>query len=133
MIGPRSVGIARARTRPAGAATSTSCCRPVARYRGSGTCRIALRRNSGLHRRAEDAAGSCGTSVSQFAILTAARTSEVIGARWNEIDVAEKLWTVPAERMKAGKQHRVPLSERALAIVLEMQPLIGIGDGQGLS
>ena len=66
----------------------------------------------------------------EFAILTAARTSEVIGARWNEIDVAEELWTVPAGRMKAGKQHRVPLSERALAIVLEMQPMIGIGDSQ---
>ena len=66
----------------------------------------------------------------EFAILTAARTSEVVGARWNEINIAEKLWTVPAERMKAGKQHRVPLSVRALAIVVEMQPLIGISDGQ---
>jgi len=66
----------------------------------------------------------------EFAILTAARTSEVIGARWNEINIAEKLWTVPATRMKAGKQHRVPLSERALAIVVEMQPLGGISEGQ---
>jgi len=45
----------------------------------------------------------------EFLILTAARTGEVIGARWNEIDVAERVWTVSAERMKAGKEHRVPL------------------------
>jgi integrase len=43
----------------------------------------------------------------EFAILTAARTGEVIGARWDEIDLADKTWTVPATRMKAGKEHRV--------------------------
>ena len=53
----------------------------------------------------------------EFAILTAARTGEVIGARWEEISLAEKLWTVPGERMKAGKEHRVPLSAPALAIL----------------
>jgi integrase len=58
----------------------------------------------------------------EFAILTAARTSEIIGARWNEINLLEKTWTVPAARMKAAKEHRVPLSARALAIVEEMQP-----------
>ena len=47
-----------------------------------------------------------------LAILTAARTGEVIGARWSEIDMAAAVWTVPADRMKAGKEHRVPLSER---------------------
>jgi integrase len=57
----------------------------------------------------------------EFAILMAARTGETIGARWNEIDLLEKTWTVPAERMKAGRQHRVPLSPRALAILEEMQ------------
>ena len=56
----------------------------------------------------------------EFAILTAARTGEVIGARWEEIDLAERLWTVPAERMKAGKEHRVPLRDAALAIVEKM-------------
>jgi integrase len=55
--------------------------------------------------------------------LTAARTGEVIGARWREIDIVAKLWTVPPERMKGGKEHRVPLSERVLAIVTEMMPL----------
>jgi integrase len=53
----------------------------------------------------------------EFAILTAARTGEVIGARWDEINIAERQWTIPDERMKAGKEHRVPLSDAALAIV----------------
>jgi integrase len=58
----------------------------------------------------------------EFLILTAARTGEVIGARWNEIDLVDKTWTVPAARMKAHREHRVPLSPRALAILQEMQP-----------
>lgn len=53
----------------------------------------------------------------EFTILTAARSGEVIGARWDEIDLASKVWTVPAERMKAGREHRVPLSGRALEIL----------------
>src|SRR5205085_8928594 len=57
----------------------------------------------------------------EFAILTAARTGEVIGAHSGEIDVADLLWTVPAERMKAGREHRVPLSERAVEIIAEMK------------
>jgi integrase len=56
----------------------------------------------------------------EFAILTAARTGEVIGARWDEINIAERLWTIPADRMKAGKEHRVPLSDAVLAIVEKM-------------
>jgi integrase len=58
----------------------------------------------------------------EFAILTAARTGEVIGARWSEMDLVGKNWTLPAARMKAGREHRVPLSDRALAILREMQP-----------
>jgi integrase len=50
----------------------------------------------------------------EFTILTAARTGETIGATWDEIDFDAKTWTVPAERMKAGREHVVPLSERAL-------------------
>jgi integrase len=53
----------------------------------------------------------------EFAILTAARTGEVIGARWDEINMAERLWTVPADRMKGGREHRVPLSDAAMAII----------------
>ncbi len=59
----------------------------------------------------------------EFTILTAARTGEVIGARWDEINFAERLWTVPPERMKAGKEHRVPLSAPALAILEKMQEI----------
>jgi integrase len=52
-----------------------------------------------------------------FAILTAARTSEVTGARWSEIDRANRLWIVPAARMKMRHEHRVPLSDAALAVL----------------
>ena len=57
----------------------------------------------------------------EFAILTAARTGEIIGARWSEVDLLEKIWTVPAARMKAHREHRVPLSPRAVTILAEMQ------------
>ncbi len=53
----------------------------------------------------------------EFAILTATRTGEVLGARWEEIDIDAKVWTIPAERTKAAREHRVPLSEPALAIL----------------
>ena len=53
----------------------------------------------------------------QFAILTAARTGEVVGAMWSEIDLKQRTWTIPPERMKAGKVHRVPLCHAAMAIV----------------
>ena len=59
----------------------------------------------------------------EFAILTAARTGEVIGAKWCEIDMTEKVWIVSAERMKSGKEHRAPLSTRAFQILEEMQPV----------
>jgi integrase len=56
----------------------------------------------------------------EFLILTAARSSEVRGARWDEINMAERAWTIPRERMKAGKEHRAPLSDAALTIVRKM-------------
>lgn len=56
----------------------------------------------------------------EFTILTAARSGEAVGARWNEIDLDRKLWTVPKERMKAGKPHTVPLSARAVEILAQM-------------
>jgi integrase len=70
-----------------------------------------------------------GARALEFTILTAARTGETIFARWNEIDQLEKVWTVPAARMKAGKEHRVPLSARALAILEEMQAHRHADDG----
>jgi integrase len=76
----------------------------------------------------------------EFAILTAARTGEVIGAKWGEIDDTERLWTVPAERMKAGKEHRVPLSDAALAVIDQMKTICdgdfvfpGLNPGRPLS
>jgi integrase len=57
----------------------------------------------------------------EFAILTAARTGEVLGALWDEIDLAEKLWTIPPSRMKEGGEHRVPLPQRALDVLEEMR------------
>lgn len=59
----------------------------------------------------------------EFTILTAARTGETIGARWSEIDFAENVWTIPEGRMKAGREHRVPLCDTALSILKEMEQL----------
>lgn len=56
----------------------------------------------------------------RFCILTAARTGEVIGTRWSETDGDGAVWTVPADRMKAGREHRVPLSAPALDILRDM-------------
>ena len=58
-----------------------------------------------------------GARALELLILTATRTGELIGARWDEIDLGEKVWTIPAERMKAGREHRVPLSELAVSLV----------------
>ncbi|SFV38701.1 tyrosine-type recombinase/integrase [Hyphomicrobium facile] len=57
----------------------------------------------------------------EFTILTAARTTEALGARWTEFDLGKKLWTVPGARMKSGKEHRVPLSPRSVEIVKELE------------
>jgi integrase len=56
----------------------------------------------------------------EFLILTATRTAEVIGATWSEVDLDAAVWTIPAERMKAKKEHRVPLSKQALAMLKRM-------------
>lgn len=59
----------------------------------------------------------------EFTVLTAARTGEVIGATWDEIDLVKKVWTIPAHRMKAAREHRVPLSARAVEILEGLKPL----------
>jgi integrase len=76
----------------------------------------------------------------ELAILTAARTGEIIGARWDEIDLDDEVWTIPAGRMKGGREHKVPLSERAIQLLRalpteEGNPHIFIGPrpGSGLS
>jgi integrase len=58
----------------------------------------------------------------QFAILTAARSGEALGATWGEIDLEKGLWTVPPARMKAGAEHCVPLSSSAVTLLNEIQP-----------
>jgi integrase len=58
-----------------------------------------------------------GALCLQFTILTAARSGEARGARWNEIDLAGSVWTIPAGRMKGGRQHRVPLSDAAASVL----------------
>jgi len=58
----------------------------------------------------------------EFLILTAARTGEVIGAKWGELDLEAAIWVVPSSRMKAKREHRVPLNNRALEIVKMMKP-----------
>lgn len=59
-----------------------------------------------------------GPRALEFTILTACRSGEIRGAVWREFDIENAIWTIPAERMKAGKEHRVPLSDQALAIVI---------------
>ncbi len=55
--------------------------------------------------------------ATEFAILTACRSGEVRGATWEELDMEAKLWTIPAKRMKAGREHRVPLSDAAMSLL----------------
>jgi integrase len=57
----------------------------------------------------------------EFLILTAARSGEVLGAQWDEVNFEARVWTVPAIRMKGGREHRVPLSARAVEILREME------------
>jgi integrase len=83
---------------------------PALPYAEIGTFMVDLRRRD-----------STTAKALEFLILTAARTGEVIGATWSEIDLASKVWTIPADRMKGGREHRVPLSDRAVAILREMQ------------
>jgi integrase len=72
---------------------------------------------------------SVGVSAraAEFACLTAVRSGEVRGATWPEIDMEARVWLIPAERMKAGREHRVPLSDRAMTI-LEARKQVATGD-----
>lgn len=64
-----------------------------------------------------------GALALRFVVLTAARSGEVRGATWDEIDLEARVWTVPGDRMKAGKTHRVPLSSAAVQVLHEVRPL----------
>ena len=65
----------------------------------------------------------------EFLVVTAARSGEVRGARWSEIDLESSTWEIPGHRTKTGREHKVPLSNRALAILTEARAL---SDGSGL-
>jgi integrase len=71
---------------------------------------------------------SMGARALEFAILTAARSGEVRGATLHEIDRKAKVWTIPAERMKAGREHRVPLTDEALAVIDQAARLRKVDD-----
>ena len=67
--------------------------------------------------------GGIASRALEFLILTAARTGEVIDARWDEVDLGEKTWIVPAARMKAGREHRVPLSAATVTVLEQMSEI----------
>jgi integrase len=71
------------------------------------------------------AAEGIGARALEFAILTAARSGEVRGATWAEIDLHSQVWTVPASRMKAGREHRVPLSPAAIELLSALPRIAG--------
>jgi integrase len=73
-----------------------------------------------------------GARALRFAILTAARSGEVRGARWSEIDMSAATWIVPADRMKGGREHRIPLSAPALEILCEMAEVRVSNDSEAL-
>lgn len=79
---------------------------PALNYKSMGEFMTQVREREGI-----------GALALEFTILTCARTAETLGATWNEIDFDEKVWIVPASRIKAGKEHRVPLSKAALAVL----------------
>ena len=83
---------------------------PALAYDKMGTFMRALRKQEGT-----------AAVALEFLILTAARTNEAVGARWDEIDLRRAIWTVPGSRIKAGREHRVPLSKSAIALLKRMQ------------
>jgi integrase len=80
-------------------------------------------RESGAFMKALEAQEGTGALAFRFAILTAARAGEVIGAKWTEFDMQHAVWTIPGDRMKAGVEHRIPLSKDAMALLAEAKKL----------
>ncbi|BAK84000.1 tyrosine-type recombinase/integrase [Komagataeibacter medellinensis] len=74
-------------------------------------------------------AGGIAAYAVRFVCLTAARSGEVRSAVWSEVDLDAKVWIIPKEKMKAGREHRVPLSDGALTILRELLPLRDAGNG----
>jgi integrase len=86
-------------------------------YKGMGAFMAALRQREGI-----------GALALEFTVLTSSRTSETLGATWEEIDMDEKTWTVPANRMKAGKEHQVALSKAAMNVLHKVRAMGAQGD-----
>ena len=84
---------------------------------------IPLREIHDFYRRLTQQPGIAARAL-EMALLTAARSGEVRGMRWEEIDLNTKVWIVPANRMKSGRTHRVPLSDAALGLLTELNPQI---------
>jgi integrase len=80
---------------------------------------VALRQREGMAARALE-----------FLILTAARTGETLNATWREIDLGDRMWTIPAGRMKAGREHRVPLSDAAVCVLERVRPIAVMLNGE---
>jgi integrase len=99
---------------PARAAVATVEHHPALPFAEVGTFMVELR----------SAAGT-GARALEFGILTAARSGEIRGATWSEIDLAAGVWTIPADRMKAGREHRVPLSAPVLALLNALPRVVG--------
>lgn len=102
---------------------------PAIKYQDIGAFMAELRKHSGI-----------GAAALEFAILTAARTGEVRGATWGEFDLDARKWTIPASRMKADREHVVPLSDAAVRVIHKMQDgklgehvFPGVKDGKPLS
>ena len=83
-------------------------------FREIGAFMVSLRKVEGM-----------GARALEFAILTAARSGEVRGATWDEIDLKEATWTIPAARMKAKKEHRIPLADAALELLRTLPRMVG--------
>jgi integrase len=90
---------------------------PALPYAEIGAFMVELRKREGI-----------SAAALEFTILTATRTGEVLGARWDEIDHANHIWIIPGDRMKSGKEHRAPLSPAALAVLERMRGLGLTGD-----
>ena len=74
-----------------------------------------------------EAQAGVGALALRFTILTAARSGEVRGMVWDEVDLSARLWVVPAERMKAGREHRIPLSDAAVALLRQQEQVLLAG------
>ena len=81
-----------------------------------------------LKRMRETDLGEATKLAFEFLILTASRTAEALEARWSEINLDDAVWTIPAARMKAGREHRAPLAQRAVDVLRRAKALAGASE-----